>query len=114
MSKSRHRSNSMKCAKWCNSRARKTSCCKSAINRAFAVITNSVSQPNANAHRAFEVLGTNGTAVLRPLEPGTLVFDLAKAAGPYRAGAQDVPLPAFERYVGDFANLAEAVRGEKP
>jgi hypothetical protein len=47
------------------------------------------------------------------LEPGTLVIDLAKAAGPYRAGAQEVPLPRFERYVGDFANLAAAVRGEK-
>lgn len=83
------------------------------FDRALAVITNSVSQPNANAHRAFEVLGTNGTAVLQPLEPGTLVIDLAKASGPYHAGAQTAPLPPFERYVGDFADLAKAVRGEK-
>ena len=83
------------------------------FDKALAVVTNSVLQPNANAHRAFEVFGSNGTAVLRPIEPGTLTIDLAKAAGPYRAGTQTVELPPYRRYVGDFAELAAAVRGEK-
>lgn len=83
------------------------------FDKALAVVTNSVWQPNANAHRAFEVFGTNGTAVLRPLEPGALTIDLAKAAGQYRAGTQTVALPPYRRYVGDFADLAAAVRGEK-
>ena len=83
------------------------------FDRALAVVTNSVWQPNANAHRAFEVFGTNGTVVLRPIEPGTLQIDLAKAAGPYQVGTQTVSLPPFQRYIGDFADLAAAVRGEK-
>lgn len=83
------------------------------FDRALAVVANSVWQPNAHAHRAFEVFGSNGTAVLRPLEPGTLQMDLRKAAGPYQTGAQTVPLPSYQRYVGEFADLAKAVRGEK-
>ena len=83
------------------------------FDKGMAVVTNSVLQPNANAQRAFEVFGTNGTAVLRPIEPGVLTIDLAKAAGPYRTGTQTVPLPAYGRYGGDFADLAAAVRGER-
>jgi predicted dehydrogenase len=83
------------------------------FDRALGVITNSIWQPHANAHRAFEVLGTNGTAVLRPIEPPELLLDLAKAAGPYKAGTQNVSLSVYQRYVGDFAELAAAVRGER-
>jgi predicted dehydrogenase len=82
--------------------------------RALGVITASVLQPNANAHRSFEVFGSGGTAVLRPIEPGALVVDLVKAAGPYAAGMQQVKLAPFRRYVGDFDELAAAVRADKP
>ena len=41
------------------------------------------------------------------------MLDLTRAAGPYKAGSQTVPLPAYERYIGDLAELAAAVRGEK-
>ena len=46
---------------------------------------------------------TNGTATLQPIEPPTLTLDLAKSAGPYTKGTQNVPLPAHQRYEGDFA-----------
>ncbi len=82
--------------------------------RAMAVITSSVLQPNAGQHRTLEIFGTNGNAVVRPIEPPSLVIDLAKPAGPYRAGRQPVELPPYERYVGDIAALARAVRGERP
>ncbi len=82
--------------------------------RALGIITSSVLQPNANAHRSFEILGSNGTTVLRPIEPGTLSIDLVKAAGPYTAGVQHVKFAQFRRYVGDFDELAEAVRADKP
>lgn len=81
---------------------------------ALGVITNSTQQPNAFAHRSFEVFGTNGSAILKPIEPPTLQIDLAKAAGPYKSGVQTVALPAYERYVGDFVELASAIRGERP
>jgi len=80
--------------------------------RAMAVITSAVLQPNANAHRALEIMGTKGTAVVRPIEPPSLEIDLAEAAGPYQKGRQKVILPPYERYAGDIAELARAVRGE--
>lgn len=81
--------------------------------KATAIITSSTLQPNAGEHRFFEILGTNGTALLKPIEPPTLQIDLAKAAGPYAAKNQTVSLPPYRRYVGDFAELAQAVRGER-
>jgi len=82
--------------------------------KAMATVTSSVLQPGATAHRTFEVWGSNGNAVLRPIEgPPRLVVDLANAAGPYRKGAQEVALEKYERYVGGFAELAAAARGGK-
>ena len=81
---------------------------------ALGVITNSTHQPNSSAQRSFEVFGTNGSAILKPIEPPVLQIDLAKAAGPYQQGVQTVALPGYERYVGDFVELAAAIRGERP
>ncbi|GIU77922.1 MAG: hypothetical protein KatS3mg005_1160 [Bryobacteraceae bacterium] len=82
-------------------------------SRAMAIITSSVLQPNAGQHRVLEIFGSNGNAAVRPIEPPQLEIDLAKPAGPYRAGRQKVDLPPYERYVGDIAALARAVRGER-
>jgi predicted dehydrogenase len=80
--------------------------------RATAILANTALQVGATPQRSFEVLGTNGTAVLQPIEPPALAIDLAKAAGPYQKGAQKVPMPAYRRYEADFAELAAAVRSE--
>ncbi|HEX3655691.1 MAG TPA: Gfo/Idh/MocA family oxidoreductase [Pirellulales bacterium] len=82
--------------------------------RATAVLLNTALQAGATPQRSFEVLGTHGTATLQPIEPPTLKIELTKAAGPYKKGSQNVPLPAYERYVNDFVDLAAAVRGEHP
>lgn len=82
--------------------------------RALGIIMSSVLQPGATQHRAFEIFGSNGNAVVRPIEPPILQIDLAKPAGPYQARTQTVQLPPFRRYVGDFAELAEAVRLKRP
>jgi predicted dehydrogenase len=82
--------------------------------RTLGIVTSAPLQPNAGPQRFFEVLGTNGTARVQPLEPPALVIDLAKAAGPYTAGKQEVKLPAYRRYVDEFAALAAAIRaGQK-
>ena len=69
---------------------------------------------NAGAlpYRALEFYGTNGAAVVRPIEPPSLQLDLASAAGPYKAGPQSQSF-AYTRYVDDFIELAAAVRGER-
>ncbi|MEK7751600.1 MAG: hypothetical protein AAB654_06755, partial [Acidobacteriota bacterium] len=83
--------------------------------RAMGIVSSSALQANAFQHRNFEVFGSNGTALLRPIEPGTLLsIDLVKAAGPYIAGVQQVKFAPFGRYVADFDELGEAVRLSRP
>lgn len=82
--------------------------------KAQAIVTNAVLQPNAGPHRFLEILGTNGSARVQPIEPPALTVELAKAAGPYPAGAQKIELPAYRRYVGEFEELAAAIRESRP
>lgn len=79
---------------------------------AMAILHGSNLQPNSGRYRAFEVHGSNGTVVINPIEPPTVTVDLAKAAGPFKAGLQQVPMPPYKRYVDDLAELAAAIRGE--
>jgi predicted dehydrogenase len=77
-----------------------------------AIVTAATLQPNAMAHRSFEILGTNGTALVKPLEQPVLQIDLAKPAGPYKAGTQTISLPSYRRYVSEFNELAQCVRNK--
>ena len=83
------------------------------FDKAMAVITNNALQDTRLAQRSFEVLGSNGTAVLQPIEPPMLSIELVSAAGPYKKGTQTVPMPPYARYEADFIELAAAVRGER-
>ncbi len=82
--------------------------------RAIATINVNLMQSRAGAHRFLEVIGTKGNAILQPIEPGTLQMELTQAAGPYTAKAQNVPLPKYERYVPELADLADAIRKKRP
>jgi predicted dehydrogenase len=83
-------------------------------DHATAVLVNTAMQAVGTPQRSLEVLGTNGTATLQPIEPPALILDLAKPSGPYKKGSQQVSLPTYQRYEADFAELAAAVRGERP
>ncbi|MCI0534912.1 MAG: Gfo/Idh/MocA family oxidoreductase [Verrucomicrobiales bacterium] len=83
------------------------------FERALGVISSAATQPGAQAHRQFEVLGTNGHTLIKPIEPPTLEIDLTKAAGPYHAGKQIVPLPAYRRYAPELADFADAIRTKR-
>jgi predicted dehydrogenase len=78
--------------------------------QATGIITNSTLQPNAGPQRFFEILGTNGSATIKPIEPPSLELELAEEAGPYKAGRQSVPLAPFRRYVDEFAELARCIQ----
>jgi predicted dehydrogenase len=82
--------------------------------RALGIVSSSALQPGANRHRAFEIFGSNGSAVVRPLEPPLIEIYLEKAAGPYIAGPQRPGLRPFRRYVEDFGELAESIRAGRP
>jgi predicted dehydrogenase len=80
----------------------------------IGTVVSAALQFNAGSHRSFEVLGTNGTAVVQPIEPPGLRIDLAKASGPYKATVQTVPLPPYTRYIDDFKEFASAIQAGKP
>jgi predicted dehydrogenase len=84
------------------------------FSQALGIITSAPLQPNAGPQRFFEILGTNGTARVQPLEQPVFTLELAKAAGPYAAGKQEIKLPPYQRYVDEFAALAGALREGKP
>jgi hypothetical protein len=42
-----------------------------------------------------------------------LSIELAKTAGPYKAGTQELEYPPYKRYVDDMTELAAAVRGDR-
>jgi len=81
--------------------------------RALGVITSATLQPGAGPHRSLEIFGSNGTAVVRPIEAPVLQIDLAKPAGQYQSKSQQVPLPPYRRYVDDFDELAVAIRSHQ-
>jgi len=84
---------------------------------ALAEIAMAGFDPNGNAHRYVEVLGTNGSAKASPFSPVRLIVKLKDAAGPYRSGEQvsePAPPPGLT-YTPDFAELAAVIRhGAKP
>lgn len=83
------------------------------FDQAMGIILNSTLDPGAGPRREFEVIGSNGTATLRPIEQPILHIDLARAAGPYHAGSQQVSLPRYERYRADIQDLAACIRGDR-
>lgn len=85
---------------------------------AIAEITLSGFHPRGTPHRFLEVFGANGSARMQPFTfPSTLTVDLAKPAGPYKAGAQTqvIPTPPGLLYSPDFLEMAAIIRqGAKP
>lgn len=83
--------------------------------KALATLRCNHADPDGFGRRAFEVVGTQGSIRIAPLESGRLTLQLARAAGGYAKGthALALKLPAG-RYDGEFLHLAAAVRGETP
>jgi len=79
---------------------------------AIAEISLAGFDPNGNAHRYVEILGTNGSAKAQPFTPVRLHLELKEAAGPYRAGAQVFEPPGRSglAYTPDFAEMATVIR----
>lgn len=83
------------------------------FKHAIGIISSATMQPTAGVHRTFEVQGTNGIAVVKPLEQPVLTIDLAKEAGPYKKGSQIINFPPYKRYEPEFAELATCIRTGK-
>ncbi len=81
---------------------------------ALGIVQCTTLQPGSSRFRALEIHGTNGWAVLNPIEPPILQIHLVKTAGPFQSGLQKISLPDYRRYVDDFVELASAIRAERP
>ncbi|GDY23260.1 hypothetical protein LBMAG56_46070 [Verrucomicrobiota bacterium] len=84
------------------------------FKRAVGIISSAAMQPLAGPQRSFEIQGTNGVALVKPLEQPVLTMDLAAAAGPYPKGNQVLQFPPYRRYEPEFAELAACVRTGRP
>ncbi len=83
--------------------------------KALAILVSSAKMGGSGGHRSFEVIGTDGTFFIQPMEPAPVmkVF-MREARGPYRAGWQQIELPPQPRYIGDMNELAAAILEGRP
>lgn len=73
------------------------------------------SNRDAVSHRSFEVIGTEGSILLDPMEPGiTARIQLRAPQGPYAKGVQEVKFPPQPRFVKDFEELARSIKTGTP
>ncbi len=79
---------------------------------AMGIVQAQSLQTSSGRYRSIEIFGTNGCAIVNPIEAPTLSIDLASAAGSYVAGVQRPAFAKYERYVGDLVELVAAIRGE--
>ncbi len=85
------------------------------FDRTLAVLSQTANQAGAGDHRSFEIIGSDGTFIVHPeANPPRMRIYLRKAQGGYKAGWQDVTLPPQPRFVGDFAELARALKSKQP
>ncbi len=86
--------------------------------KAMVEITMSAFQAHGSLYRFLELSGTNGRALVQPYAPPfRLAVDLKNAAGPYKAGEQQLRLPEPQGpvYGPDFMEMAHIIRdGAKP
>lgn len=84
-------------------------------DKALAVLSSSARMYGAGDHRSFEVLGTDGSIIVHPeTSPPKIRVGLRKPQGPYKQGWQQIELPPQPRFVGDFKELARALKTGQP
>jgi len=83
--------------------------------KALATISIHAKMAGAGQHRSFEVIGTDGTFFIQPISGTRLMrAHMRKAQGPYRAGWQEIQVPAQQGDVREFEDLARAIRTGQP
>lgn len=81
---------------------------------ATATVRSSAVEVEGFGRRHIALAGTGGTAHIQPLDRPSLRLTLSKAHGRFKKGTQEIPFtPPYQRYVGDAADLAAIIRGEK-
>ena len=81
--------------------------------RATASIKSSAMEVEGFARRHFVVCGTEGTFHVQPLDNPSARVALTKPRGDHKRGSFEIRFPRYQRYVGDAADMAAVIRGEK-
>ena len=82
--------------------------------RALVVVETSALEGQGFARRIFEVVGSNGSIILQPLEPPAVRLLLAEPAGGYKAGLHNIDIHQLPRYEADLVELAQCISNEQP
>lgn len=81
--------------------------------RAIASVKSSAQEVDGFERRHLTVCGTEGTFHIQPLDNPSVRLTYSKPRGEWKAGYQEVRVPKYSRYVGDAADMAAIIRGEK-
>ena len=82
--------------------------------KAIATVKSSGIEIDGGSRRQIDVCGTEGTIHIQPLDgPKSVRLTLEKERSQYRKGLQEIPVEPYQRYVGDAADFAKVIRGEK-
>lgn len=82
-------------------------------DKAIATIKTSANEVEGFGRRHFVVCGTEGTFHIQPLDRPSVRVALDRKRGDYKSGYQTIDFPQYSRYVGDAADMAKIIRGEK-
>ncbi len=80
---------------------------------ATAIVTSSILHPGGARHRHLHLYGSNGTALVKPIEQPVLEIEVDRDAGPYKKGRQIIKFPKYERYTPEFKELAACIREKR-
>jgi predicted dehydrogenase len=81
--------------------------------KATATVRSSALEVDGGSRRHITVCGTRGTFHIQPLDAPNVIYTLDQDRGEYRQGRHEVKFGNYERYVGDAADMARILRGEK-
>ena len=81
--------------------------------KAIATVKSAALEVEGFARRHFVVCGTEGTLHIQPLDRPNVQVAFSANRGKYKRGYQTIEFGNYPRYVGDAADLAKIVRGEK-
>lgn len=80
---------------------------------ATATVKSAAIEVDGGSRRHFVVCGTAGTCHIQPLDAPNVRLTLDRDRGEYRKGTQEIRFGNYSRYVGDAADMARILRGEK-
>jgi predicted dehydrogenase len=81
--------------------------------KALVSIKSSAMEVEGGQRRHFVACGSEGTGHVQPLDEPNVRLALSKPRGKYQQGYQEILFGEYPRYVGDMADLARIIRGEK-